>query len=584
MKDKKKTRISIYVKVIGILFMLIVTVGISTFVSQRTFKNVEHTSQDMGEIYFQVELLYGKIGKKVEMVQKYINILAGTSDEDLIVAGDIYGFAVAEDSEIRRMLSEMGEICSKTGNGALQEANTNYQTECLKLLEGMKDCSNLRAAGDVAGVKRLLGGELLECILTYETLSDDLEKVIEESVKQALLDVDESIQKANSYNSLTIIFFVGMTLSAFGIIHFTILRPVKRAEKEIKQITAGINVGKGNLTKKISGEGEDEIGEMIAHVNQLLEAFGKVIRQTKENAFDIQNTAYSIEEKIEDSNIRLTDFSVAMQELSAGSEEVASLSVEMAGGAEDIVQDVLGIGAEVGEGTKFAEEIRERAAYIKVKTKESRVKTSQVMENIKNALNRSVQESRRVAQINELTDTILNIANQTNLLALNAAIEAARAGEAGKGFAVVATEIRDLADNSKRIANDIQALNKQVTEAVNELSSQASNMANFVSGDISEDYKSFEMLSVRYDEDAQKVTQMMHNIREKISHLDEEMEKLSGNVRGVSKSIDESSIGMQMAAENTEKLSQSIFHICSESHKNRETAEDLKQLSEQFTV
>jgi methyl-accepting chemotaxis protein len=46
------------------------------------------------------------------------------------------------------------------------------------------------------------------------------------------------------------------------------------------------------------------------------------------------------------------------------------------------------------------------------------------------------------------------------MLALNASVEAARAGDSGKGFGVVASEIRKLADQSRKSAEkmrDIQA-------------------------------------------------------------------------------------------------------------------------------
>ena len=75
----------------------------------------------------------------------------------------------------------------------------------------------------------------------------------------------------------------------------------------------------------------------------------------------------------------------------------------------------------------------------------------------------------RVQHIEELTSTIIAIANQTSLLSLNASIEAARAGENGKGFAVVAEEVRKLAEQSHdavgSITNHVEGIRQSVADA-----------------------------------------------------------------------------------------------------------------------
>lgn len=72
----------------------------------------------------------------------------------------------------------------------------------------------------------------------------------------------------------------------------------------------------------------------------------------------------------------------------------------------------------------------------------------------------------RIGHIEELTSTIISIANQTSLLSLNASIEAARAGENGRGFTVVAEEVRKLADESHDAVDNITKHVESIKESV----------------------------------------------------------------------------------------------------------------------
>jgi methyl-accepting chemotaxis protein len=79
----------------------------------------------------------------------------------------------------------------------------------------------------------------------------------------------------------------------------------------------------------------------------------------------------------------------------------------------------------------------------------------------------NAQEQVKATQ--NVLEFIRRVSKQTNLLGLNAAIEAARAGEQGKGFSVVASEVRKLAEESNRSANEINLLLTQFQNTMEQI-------------------------------------------------------------------------------------------------------------------
>lgn len=86
--------------------------------------------------------------------------------------------------------------------------------------------------------------------------------------------------------------------------------------------------------------------------------------------------------------------------------------------------------------------------------------------------------SAAMEQVRRSAQDIDNIAETTNILALNATIEAMRAGEAGRTFAVVASEVKSLANDTRKateeISQTVATLGGEASEVIGRIEQGAS--------------------------------------------------------------------------------------------------------------
>lgn len=177
-----------------------------------------------------------------------------------------------------------------------------------------------------------------------------------------------------------------------------------------------------------------------------------VIRKVHHQSESMQNSLGVMNTEVNSSSENVNYIATTMEEITASMEEIASSIEGLMKNTHEILEFVNNVGDQTKECVSISSDIKALAIGVKEETEKKKNEISNLINEKQNALFSSIEASRQITNINNLTNDILDIASQTNLLALNASIEAARAGEVGKGFAVVAEEIRQLAENSKNTA------------------------------------------------------------------------------------------------------------------------------------
>lgn len=574
--EKKKSGLSIKIVILVPVFLLGIISIASNILAVSNIRRVNANASTIADESMSTISELSAIQEKAQVIHRMAlsHIIATDLNSMVKLVDDIRSAQADLDKELEAYEKYVTDN-NKSEYDSLLESYEKFKLAIGNVMANSGGGNTVEAYG-------FANGDLLTNGTAMQTSIDNMMDNANKDAKAAREQLAKVYEQAIFVSIITVVLSaVAIALALFSVL-YKVIRPLSKTKKEITEIIKDIDNREGDLTKRVTILSNDEIAALGNGINVFMEKLQNIFAMIVSNSQKMEEVVNEVQQNVKTSNNSVSDLSALTEELTATMEQMSENASRINSNAESVREEVNLIADRTNEINDYTKKMKEHADGMENTARSNMDTTSIKVSEILAVLNKAIEDSESVQQVNSLTDDILNIASETNLLALNASIEAARAGEAGRGFAVVATQISHLATASQEAANRIQEINSIVTQAVNNLAEHANGLVEYMNDSILPEFASFVESGSEYRENATYIESVMEEFTEKTDNLQITMQQIAESINTIATAIGEGVYGVSSVADSTQVLVGDMENISNRMDDNQSIAASLKQETEVF--
>lgn len=367
------------------------------------------------------------------------------------------------------------------------------------------------------------------------------------------------------------------TAIAVGAITLVVLsRRLKKIGDDLKTINGAMGRLKdGDLTVELEGKilsVQHEGGQLANALNETVASLRNLMTGIDNAANSLNGAASEVSSGAGETNARIEEIATTMNDIVEGISEQAAYAQQSSATISQLADRLEQLKEASSSMAELTNEVRKENEQGLSSVNDLQFYTEENNKSSEDVSNTINELSKKTESIESIVATMSGIAEQTNLLALNAAIEAARAGEHGAGFSVVAGEVKKLAEQSSKHAENIRDIVTAIQQDVNSAVSVMNNATK-----IAED----QTRAVKTVVDAfTTISNSTESMNKSITDIHGFVEIINEDKDTIVEGIDRIAVVSQKSAASSEEISASIQEQSALTQSLANTAKKLTDLSE----